>query len=101
MAKPYPPGHRCYGDPKPPSMNVVWERLHEDYGVIRPPIKTRIKNGESAEVGDFDPKRQAFPILVHVPGAAYPEQYWYDAASTAAAPGIALDPLGSELSLRG
>jgi hypothetical protein len=81
-------------------MNAVWERLHEDYGVIRPPIKTRIKNGESAEVGDFDQKRQAFPVWVHVIGAAYPEKYWYDAASTAT-PAMDLAPLGSDLSLHG
>lgn len=52
--------------------------LEEDYGVRRPDISSRIKTGETAEIGDYSAVRCAFPVWVHVAGAAYPEQYWYD-----------------------
>lgn len=75
----YPPGHLCHGDPKTPSMNAVWQMLKADYGVERPSIKERIKNGESAEVWDYDRVKKGFPVIVHVPGAAYPSKYLFDA----------------------
>ena len=58
------------------SINKAWESLKIEYGVDRPCIKERIKRGESLEIGDFNHEVQAYPVWVHVVGAAYPEKYW-------------------------
>lgn len=65
-------------DPKTPSMAAVWRMLANDYGVTQPSIADRVKNGESAEIGEYDETKNAFPVWAHVIGAAYPEKYWFD-----------------------
>lgn len=78
---PYPPGDRRHGEPKPPSIAAVWRMLDDDYGISPPTIAERIKTKDPVEVGDYDTNRKAFPVWLHVPGAAYPEKYWYEAES--------------------
>lgn len=76
---PFPPGHRRYGEPKEPSKAAVWRMLNEDYGIPVPTVKQRIKGEFNVEVWDYDFNTKSFPVVLHVPGAAYPEKYTYEA----------------------
>ena len=77
---PFPPGHRRHGEPKEPSINAVWKMLEDDYGMTRPKIGDRIKDGESIEIGDYNENRKAFCVYLHEKGAPYPAEFWYEAA---------------------
>jgi hypothetical protein len=78
-AWPYPHGHRRHGEPKEPSIAAVWRMLTADHGIPEPTVKQKIKGEFSVEVGDYDFNTKSFPVWLHVPGAAYPEKYAFEA----------------------
>jgi hypothetical protein len=67
-------------------MAAVWRMLENDYGIKPPSISEKIKNGEPIEVGDYDSNKKAFPVWLHVPGAAFPEKYWHEVEPPACEP---------------
>ena len=76
---PYPPGHRRHGEPKELSKAALWRMLNEDHGIPVPTVKQNIKGEFNVEVGDYDFNTKSFPVWLHVPGAAYPEKYAFEA----------------------
>ncbi len=76
---PYPPGHRRHGEPKEPSKAAVWRMLNGDHGIPVPTVKQNITGEFNVEVGDYDFNTKSFPVWLHVPGAANPEKYAFEA----------------------
>jgi len=53
--------------------------LNGDHGIPVPTVKQNINGEFNVEVGDYDFNTKSFPVWLHVPGAANPEKYAFEA----------------------